>query len=395
MKTLNTFLFIIITFQITFAQSISQEKLSDLTDQAKATSTEAVIVYHDGKIILEEYFGIGHPDTLIETMSCTKSIVGLAAACLLEDGYLDSLNTPVFHFYPEWNQGKKKLITVEHILTMTSGIQNHPNTGIEIYPSPDFVQLALTAELTENPGETFRYNNKSLNLMSGIILQITGKRMDKYIEDRLFKPLGIERYNWTLDDAGNPHVMSGCQVRPTDFIKFGILLLKNGAYQGQQIIKADNIKKIVKPISQNKGYGILWWLDYGGVKYTVDQGIISELKKKKTDSEFVQKMIKIKGEYTDYISFEKKIIEVFGEDPWSYIRSNISSFDDFRKKELTGKISNYRAEGYLGNYIIVLPHEKIVAVRMISYNSYNHKDESGKDGFSDFKTLVSNLIKTK
>ena len=158
-----------------FGQGIANEALDSLYYYVEKTHSEAIIIQQNGKLIGEKYFGIGHPDTLIEAMSCTKSIVGLAAVCLLDDGFLDSLDTPVYHYYPEWKQGKKQLITLRHLLNMTSGMQNVPNTGVEIYPSPDFVQLALAAELSDDPGKRFSYNNKSLNLMAGIFRQATGK----------------------------------------------------------------------------------------------------------------------------------------------------------------------------------------------------------------------------
>jgi CubicO group peptidase (beta-lactamase class C family) len=116
---------------------------------------------------------------------------------------------------------------------MTSGLQNELNATIEIYPSKNFVQLGLCAELTNKPGEKFEYNNKSLNLMAGVFKKITGKRIDKYIGERLFKPLGIIDFTWGLDDAGNPHVISGCQIKPKDFAKLGLLLLNKGKYNNK------------------------------------------------------------------------------------------------------------------------------------------------------------------
>jgi len=149
------------------AQEINHEKLASLLEQAEDLNSEAVIIYQGDSLITENYFGVGNPDTLIETMSCTKSIVGLAVICMLDDGLIDSLQTPVHIYYPEWNVGPKKKITIEHLLTMTSGLQNYPRTDVEIYPSPDFVQLALIADLTENPGVKFRYNNKHQERLSG------------------------------------------------------------------------------------------------------------------------------------------------------------------------------------------------------------------------------------
>ena len=84
-------------------------------------------------------------------MSATKSIVSLAIGRLIDSGKITSLDQPVSDFYPEWKQGRKKLITVRHLLNHTSGIQNPPITT-EIYASPDFVQLALAAELCRRAG---------------------------------------------------------------------------------------------------------------------------------------------------------------------------------------------------------------------------------------------------
>lgn len=392
MKKLLFFVIVIICVTNTLgAQNINKQKLKEILLKAKESNTEAIIIYHNNNLIAEKYYGIGHKDSLIESMSCTKSIVGLAAACLLDDGLLDSLETPVYKYYPEWNQGRKKDITIKHLLTMTSGIQNHPNTGKEIYPSPDFVQLALTAELTEKPGAKFRYNNKSLNLMAGVFEKVTGKRMDLYIEERLFKPLNIENYNWTKDEAGNPHVMSGCQILPKDFAKLGLLLLNNGKYNGKQIITKQNISKVIEPSSQYKGYGLLWWLDYEGVKYTIDNEIVMNLQELGIDSQFVSKVKQLEGVYLSFPEFSSKIEAVFGENPWPDIQNNLGENGQLRKKEFIGDITVFRADGYLGNYIVVDPKNKIVAIRMISYKSFNYEDKTGKDGFTKFSSLIKSI----
>jgi CubicO group peptidase (beta-lactamase class C family) len=185
-------------------QNITPTNLNTLLQKGKETRSNAIIIYKDGKLYNSTYFDTVKASTRIETMSCTKSIVALAVACLQADGLIDSLNVPVYKFYPEWKQGQKQLITLNHLLTMTSGIQNNPNATVEIYPSPDFVQLALAAELSSKPGEKWEYNNKALNLLAGIVKKVSGKRMDVYINNRLFKPLGIKNYGWTLDNAGVP-----------------------------------------------------------------------------------------------------------------------------------------------------------------------------------------------
>lgn len=370
----------------TYGQRIDVAKLQILLKKAEDTHSEAVIIYKDNQLVAEKYFGIGNEDRKIEAMSCTKSIVGLAVACLLTDGLIESLDTPITDFYPEWKQGQKQLITIRHLVNMTSGMQNNPNASVEIYSSDDFVQLALTSELSKRPGEAFEYNNKSLNLMAGVIRKITGKRMDDYIGERLFKPLEIIDYSWTLDNAGNPHVMSGCQIKPKDLIKLGMLLLNNGYYNNHQVIAQKYIAEVVVSSSQYKGYGMLWWLDYENTISVVDNEIINDLRKANVSKEFIRKAIKMKGIYTSNEDYASRLQLIFGNDSYEYIGQHLKPGLRLRKRNFSGNVT-YRADGYLGNYIIVNPKDKIVAVRMISHQSF--KDH--KDGFADFGKEILKL----
>ena len=368
------------------AQPINAEKLNALLKRAEETHSEAVIIFKEGKLVSESYYGIGNSNRVIESMSCTKSIVGLAVACLISDNLIDSLRTPVYKFYPEWNQGSKKRITIEHLVNMTSGIQNEMRATEEIYPSPDFVQLALSAELTSSPGTVWSYNNKALNLLAGLVKKITGKRMDDYIAARLFEPLEIKEFKWTLDSVGNPHVMSGCQLKPLDFAKIGLLLLNKGEYMARRVIAEDAINILLTPCNLFEGYAGLWWLDYENTKSIVDDSCIRKLRDANLEKQFMEKVEKMKGEYFSDKEYFSKIDEVFGANPWEYINAQLGENLRIRRREYSGRIS-YRADGYLGNYIIVDPASNIVAIRMISWESCS----SEEDFFSDFKSMVLDL----
>lgn len=385
-KIILLFLLGFLIGSVTYGQVINKSKLDTLLKKARQNHSEAVIIYKDNKLVTEKYFGIGQANNKIESMSCTKSIVGLAVACLLTDKLIDSLDIPVSNYFPEWRQGQKQFITIRHLVNMTSGLQNNPNASIEIYPSPDFVQLALTAELSSKPGEIWAYNNKSLNLMAGVIKKITGKRMDIYIGERLFRPLGITDFSWSLDSVGNPHVMSGCQIKPMDFVKIGLLLLNNGKFNNQVVIAGKHINQVTTPCKQYQGYGMLWWIDYEKTISIIDDEIINELKNAGVSKDFIDMAIKMKGTYNSNDEYYAKIQIVFGDNPWRYINETLGPSLRLRKKEFSGKVT-YRADGYLGNYIIVDPKNNIVAVRMISHQSF----ENENDNFVDFGKQVLNL----
>jgi CubicO group peptidase (beta-lactamase class C family) len=390
-KLITLILFLLVGKQIVFSQEINQKLLEQIVERAKVCHSDALIIYHKNKVISHHYFGKNYRDSLIETMSCTKSIVGIAAMCMIEDGLLDSLQVPVYQYYPEWNQGKKKLITIEHILSMTTGLQNKRNAKEEIYPSPDFVKLALAAELSEEPGTKFRYNNKSLNLISGIFLKVTGKTMDKYIEERLFKPLNIKKYKWEKDAAGNPHAMSGLQLKPDDFVKFGLLILNKGKFEGQQVIQEENINRMLQAIPQSAEYSYLWWLDYD-ISLTIDESVIERLKKENADSDFIAFMKTIKGVYDNPMTIKSKLFQKYGKNVMAIIKKNVGSPWKLYDVKFKGGIRGYRADGYLGNYIVVLPKENIVAIRMISSDSFDFNDKKGKDNFPEFIPMIKKLV---
>lgn len=374
---------------VSIGQSINTSKLKDLIKKGRDTHSEALIVCQNDSIILEEYFDNGHPADKIEAMSCTKSIVGLAVACLLSDGLLKDLNEPIYKFYPEWKQGRKQLITVGHLLTMTSGVQNNPNASIEIYPSSDFVQLALAAELSHQPGTVWSYNNKALNLIAGVVQKITGKRMDIFIGQRLFLPLGITDFTWSLDSVGNPHVMSGCQIRPKDFLKLGTLLLNKGRFQNSTVIKSEYIDLLTTPVNVFKGYGLLWWLDYDSTISIIDEKVISKLSAASLPKEFIEKAKRLMGTYYTNEAYYQKVESVFGADPWETVNALLDSQNlALRRKEYRGRVK-YRADGYLGNYMVVDPISKIIGIRMISHKSF----QNDVDNFYDFSNVIYSLGK--
>lgn len=188
-------------------QAIDQADLDALISRSQQTNSSALVVYLDGKLYYENYFG--NRKQRIEAMSSTKSVVALAIGKLLTDGLLRSVDQYVYEFYPEWNVDVKREITIRHLMNHTSGLQNYTNTSVEIYPSKDFVRLALDAQVIEKPGTRFRYNNKAVNLLAGIVEKASGKKLDVYLKGNLFSPMGISDFQWSKDKSGNPHGMSG------------------------------------------------------------------------------------------------------------------------------------------------------------------------------------------
>ena len=169
----------------------TSQALERLKARAEAEGSDAVVVVKDGRLIADWDFGKKRGP--IEAMSATKSVVSLAIGRLIDQGKIKSLDQPVSDFFPEWKQGRKRLITVRHLLNHTSGLEDKP-TSQEIYASPDYIQFALAADVASDPGSRFFYSNKATNLLAGVVLRASGMPLDEYVKREIFAPLDHHRF---------------------------------------------------------------------------------------------------------------------------------------------------------------------------------------------------------
>ena len=369
---------------------IQQSALDDLVKEAEKSHSDALVVWKDGKSVGEWYFG--KPAVKIEAMSATKSVVNLAIGKLITDGKIKSVDQPVYEFYPEWKQGRKKSITIKHLLNHTSGLQNETRADVEIYPSPDFVQLALAAELSNDPGTFFAYNNKAVNLLAGIVQKASGKRMDLYIRDEIFAPLGITDYSWMLDKAGNPHGMAGLHILPSDFAKLGQLVLNRGKWDDRQIIAESWFDLSFRPGQEfEPTCGLLWWLIPDHITYIIDDDQISKLTAKGVSPDFAGKLRLLKGSYESRSALQTAAEKVFGERWQEQIMSTLGPMSwSLTRKQVGKNVIGYYASGYLGQYLIIVPADHVIVVRMIKgSDGYSEKT----DGFMSITELAVKLVK--
>ncbi|MFP2906276.1 serine hydrolase domain-containing protein [Pyxidicoccus sp. 3LFB2] len=360
------------------AEGIDPAALARLLEDAKASQSSCVVILKNGKLVGEWSFG--KAPTRIEAMSVTKSVVGLAVLKLLADGKLPSLDVPVHQYFPEWNQGRKKDVTLRHLVTHTSGLQSDRTTE-EIYRSPDFVKLALAAELSTAPGTAFHYNNKAVNLLAGIVQKASGKRLDRYLADALFRPMGITDFTWTLDDAGNPHVMAGVQLRPRDLAKLGQLLIDGGVWQGRRLLPAEWVKQATTPgEGVYSAGGMLWWPQEAWARLTVDDSLLTAWKAAGVPATLIQEVSRLKGRtFAD----RKAYFEALGP-----LRPAVEKEVGGRNlRPATVEVGpgvGFNSNGDLGQYLLVLPEQRLVAVRMYAHPEGSREQPDEAVYFEDF-----------
>jgi len=117
----------------------------------------------------------------------------------------------------------------------------------------------------------FNYNSGATVLLAHIFRVATGWDIEEYAVKHLFEPLGIKNHFWKRSPYGLVDSEGGVYLEKSDVAKLFYLFLKNGKWDGQQIISTDWVQQSVSPSSKfgpNSGYGYKWWLGSYGNKAT-------------------------------------------------------------------------------------------------------------------------------
>lgn len=239
-----------------------------------------------------------HPyyrDTKLHTMqSVTKSVTSAALGIAVDDGLIEGVHVPVSQFFTDYQNDqsdpRKRDITLEDFLTMRSGIKwvteggydstEHSTTRME--KGEEWIQFTLDQPMDNEPGTVYEYNDGVSVLIGKIARQVTGKRMDQWAKERLFDPIGIKDFYWKITPDGETDTEGGLYLTTHDLARIGYLFLKNGNWDGKQIISEEWVKSSVTPIVKDvspendrvdPGYGYQWWItSFGDAKPTIYAG---------------------------------------------------------------------------------------------------------------------------
>ncbi len=357
----------------------TQAQLDRLLEKARATNTSTLVVMQRGQVLLDEVCD-GRGRRPLETMSVTKAVLSLLVGRAVTLAYLPGPDVPICTFYPEWAQGQKKHITLRHLLTHTSGLQNVPAAPEEIYPSPDFVQLALCAELSHAPGTTFAYNNKAVNLICGVLERATGQKADDFAALELFGPLGITEWHWTRDRAGHPHGMSGLALTGGDLARLGELARAGGG----SLISAAWLNDSIQPATTvTQRMGLLWALWHAQARYEITADHVEAVGASGAPGP-AKALVQLQGNHSR--SALTTLMRQFHFDP-SQVPSGVQWF-----KECLGPRTGFCHDGWLGQYLAVHEEAQLVAVRQVAWD--HPEAQTPVTGWPDFLERVEDLART-
>jgi CubicO group peptidase (beta-lactamase class C family) len=253
------------------AQGMDSTALLAALDAAREQklAMDGLLVARNGTIVMEAYFGPYGPDTLHDLYSCTKSFVSTLVGIAIDQGKLAGVHEPVLSFFPGRTfpntDSRKQALTLEHLLTMTSGLQwtEADAEYVALYRSGNWVGNLLGRPMVDDPGARFNYSSGASHIISAILQQATGTTTLALARDSLLGPLGIRNYTWEADAQGIAIGGWGLRLSPRDMARLGQLYLDGGVWQGQRIVSADWVRQATATHvdgPDNLGYGYQWWV---------------------------------------------------------------------------------------------------------------------------------------
>jgi len=226
---------------------------------------DSVLIMYQDELVYERYFNEGSRSKPHLMASLGKSLLSAIMGIAIDQGHIIDVEQSIYSLLPFRQylnfDTNKKNIKLKHLLTMSSGwqcggVENYADhCGVTMMEKQNPIKWVLDLPMEWQPGMRFNYNDAALRVASAILSLQTGQLSTDFGKQYLLSPLNI---------PGN--VFRSGKLTSRDMIKIGQLFLRQGKYQGQQLISADWVKQSTsiqfafKNDSKTKGYGYYWWI---------------------------------------------------------------------------------------------------------------------------------------
>jgi CubicO group peptidase (beta-lactamase class C family) len=244
------------------AQSMSAEGVEKVGQWLKDSGAKTGILVRHGTIVGEWYFDDATPASKYAVYSTTKSLASTAAGLAVSAGKL-TLESKVGDFFPEASPAEKRKITVEQLLSMTSGA--HSDNGL-LKREDLFEYVLKELPMDFPPGQKWEYNNSGLSLLSPVVHKATGQQIDQILDEQVFSKIGIQKDDWHWEKRGDmPTPYSGLHITARALARFGLLFLNKGQWRGNKVVSSTWVGEVAKPSQTSEPmYGLLWWTNAVG-----------------------------------------------------------------------------------------------------------------------------------
>ncbi|MFT7287717.1 MAG: CubicO group peptidase (beta-lactamase class C family) [Halieaceae bacterium] len=235
-----------------------------LVEFGAKTNSEALMVWHKGSVVFEEYPKKRGAADLVVSRSLSKPLSVIAVGRALQRGFIGSLDEPASKYLTEWQGTDRESISIRHLLQMRSGLAMQGNSMEaddvmnRAYLHPYHVDVILREyPLVNEPGIRYDYSNANAELIAPIIERATGRRYEDWLSEAVLTPLGAAGGDiWVNRIGGTTH--SGCCARlPAEtYLRLAVLYSNDGVWEGERLLPEGFVEQIRTPTETNVHTGM-------------------------------------------------------------------------------------------------------------------------------------------
>lgn len=231
----------------------SKTSISDFESYNEKLETRAFLVFEGDSMLYEKYWGNHNENTVSNSFSAAKTVVALLIGIAVDEGKIKSLDDKVGDYIPEFQNEDLSNITIRDLLLMASGLdwtesgKNPLSDNAESYYTSDLYGLVTRQKRISTPGKEFLYQSGNTQLLGFIIKKATGKNVADYCSEKLWSKMGMESdAYWSLDkEDGDEKSFCCLYATARDFGKLGKLILQEGKWENEQLIPSWYFKELI------------------------------------------------------------------------------------------------------------------------------------------------------
>lgn len=256
-------------------RSFGREPHFSILGPVKRREQGSGLVVRNGYIVAE-WGDIEREDM---TFSVSKSYLSTMAGLAVDDGLIGNVTDPVKEYFPHesFDEAHNAPITWEHFLHQSS------DWAGTLWGKPDWADrphdydpaIAINRQMHE-PGTFYKYNDVRVNMLAYSLLNVWREPLDGILRDRVMDPIGAsEEWQWhgyenswveidgkrMQSPSGGAHWGGGFFISTLDHARFGYLFLRDGNWDGKQLVSSEWVEAVQQPSPSFNRYGYMWWLN--------------------------------------------------------------------------------------------------------------------------------------
>jgi len=264
----------------------------------------AFLVLHDNQVVFEKYLYGSDRDSRFVSQSVAKSILSILVGAAIDEGKIASVDDPIVKYLPYLSGSGYRDVTIKQALEMSTSVDysedyRDSKSGAALIGAalltgkPSFEEFAASIGPTaKKPGTKFEYQSVNSQVLGLLLEQVTGKPLNRWAGDKLWKKLGAQRDAFFYESKNQKNTCAFACFNATvrDYGRVGLMMMSKGALGGTRVVSESWAHDSTTPGAPYlmpmptgpggvpiHGYAYQWWVPYGGDGAFMAEGIFGQM----------------------------------------------------------------------------------------------------------------------